>query len=94
MLKRLMNWWKRSVEYPTVPLAQAYNYLTHGIESTSGVQVNQVTVLGYPAVWRGVNLIASKLAVLPLNVYKDTRDGGRVEDANHPCLVAVKKKAI
>lgn len=52
--------------------------------SSSGIAVSRETVLGYPALWRGVNLIASTCARLPLNLYqRQSNDTRRVAD-NHP----------
>jgi HK97 family phage portal protein len=47
------------------------------------VVVDRNTVLGYPAVWRCVSLIANKVAGLPLNCYKRTPKGGRAIDLDH-----------
>ena len=45
--------------------------------------VNADTALGIPAAWRGVNLIASTAARLPLPVYRRT-DEGRERQRQHP----------
>lgn len=52
--------------------------------ASSGIAVSRETVLGYPAVWRGTNLIASTTARLPLNLYKRQADNGRTLADTHP----------
>lgn len=77
-------------ENPSVPLSvDAWNEdaswaFSGGTErSASGVRVTRRRVLGYPAVWRAVNLIAGAVAKLPLLVYRvDGRN--RDPDQGHP----------
>lgn len=45
--------------------------------NSSGVMVNQVTALGYSAVWDAVNMIANAIASLPLVPYRAQEDGTR-----------------
>lgn len=59
--------------------------LLGGRESESGVRVNPKTILQNPAVWRGVNLISSQIAKVPLVVYR-RRDGSREVARNHPAF--------
>ncbi len=75
----------RSLENPAVPLwsPAAYNYLG-APRSSSGVAIDRQTVLGYPAVWRALNLVSHKIGRLPLSVYRRNKDGGREEDTEHP----------
>src|SRR5262245_5196690 len=76
---------KRSIENPAVPLwsPAAYNYLG-APRSSSGVSIDKTSILAYPAVWRCLELISSKIGRLPLSVFKRTRTGGREEDQIHP----------
>lgn len=55
-----------------------------GAKSTSGVVVSRDTSLGYPAVWRGVNLISGDVAKLPLETYRVRPDGGKDRADTHP----------
>src|SRR5438552_1459876 len=75
----------RSLENPSVPLWSpvATNYLGSP-RSSSGVSIDRTTVLGYPAVWRALHLIAHKVGRLPLHCYKRNKDGGRAVDEEHP----------
>lgn len=85
MFNWLKNVFTRSLENPAVPASSpmAYEYLG-GRRATSGVAVDRNSVLGYPAVWRCINLISHKVGRLPLNVYKRNKDGGREIDPEHP----------
>lgn len=50
-------------------------WLGRGSKTAAGVDVDERKVLGYPAFFRGVNLLANGVGKLPLNVYRYTRDG-------------------
>lgn len=80
-----------SVENPTTPLSAANIARDFGgsASATSGVVVTKETVLGYPAVWRGVNLIAGYVAKIGFPVYKRTQgedgiESGKERDKRHP----------
>lgn len=60
---------------------------------SSGVTVNSRTVLGYPAFWRGVNIIANVCAKLPLYVRQVNDDGGKPIDRQHPAYPLLNRKA-
>lgn len=91
-----------SVENPAVPLSaifedsDVYDALTGG-STTAGVKVNRGRVLGYPAVWRAVNLIAGDVGRLPVQVYHrtgsaaDPTRGGKVADLAHPAAKLLRK---
>jgi HK97 family phage portal protein len=76
---------KRADQIPAVPLntATITRVLGVGVESSAGVAVTPDTALGYPAVWRGVNIRAGTVGRLPLNVMKRVGVGKEV-DLNHP----------
>lgn len=79
---------RRSWENPAVPLnwetPDDATYDALGAAKTAaGVRVSRKKALGYPAVWRAVNLISGDVAKLPLVVYR--RDGRNRELApDHP----------
>ena len=81
------------------PVGRNENHLWHpmpfaaGSQSSAGVQVNQRTVLGYPPLWRAINLISSSVAGLPCDVFKRQRDGGKKVAMNHPMQYLLEKKA-
>jgi HK97 family phage portal protein len=76
---------KRADQIPAVPLntATISRVLGTGGESSAGVSVTPDTALGYPAVWRGVNIRAGTVGRLPLNVMKRIGVGKEV-DEKHP----------
>jgi len=55
-----------------------------GVESKSGVQVNEETAMKYTAYYSGVRIISETIAALPLNVYKRNSDGGKQKSTDHP----------
>lgn len=67
--------------------------MTTGSKSSAGVQINQRSVLGYPPLWRAINLISSSVAGLPCDVFRRQRDGGKKVDMRHPLQYLLEKKA-
>jgi len=61
-----------SLENPSVTLTE---FLTGGTSVTAGVNVGTENTLGLPAIWRGVRLMSSIVASLPLDVYQRTKGG-------------------
>ena len=61
-----------------------WDILGAGRQSCAGVSVSREKILGYPAVWRGVNLLSRDVAKLPLFVYQRLEDGGKQRDRMHP----------
>jgi len=56
----------------------------------SGVKVNHKSVIGYPAMWRGINLLANSVGGMPLDIY---RNPAREIDRNHPAQKLMKRMA-
>lgn len=89
---------RRSVENPQVPLDAIfedhpyYDSLAGGDKTDSGVRVNVQTGLGYPPVWRAVDLISSYVAKLPLHIYERTEDGGKRRAKEHPAYGLIRRK--
>jgi HK97 family phage portal protein len=85
----------RSLENPATPLNlnddDALEILGGGA-TAAGVRVTERKALGYPAVWRAVNLIAGDVAKLSLLVYRTTGEG-RAVDTAHPAYRLTKYKA-
>lgn len=55
-----------------------------GREVSSGAVVTPSTAMGYPPLWRAINLISGSVAGLPFNVFKRQRGGGKKVDLRHP----------
>lgn len=91
----------RSVENPNVPLNVAdpddttWDALGGGERTSSGVRVTTKKALGYPAIWRAVNLISGDIAKLPLFTYKWIGENREI-DRKHPAyrLLAFKPNPI
>lgn len=63
-----------------------------GGKSTSGVEVNELTAMGYAPFWRAVNLIASDVAGMPCDIFKRQKDGGKKYAENHPAAVLLRDR--
>lgn len=64
-----------------------------GAKSTAGVKVNHKSVVGYPAFWRGVNLLANGVSGLPIDVFRREGDEDRVIAKQHPAQKLIKRLA-
>jgi HK97 family phage portal protein len=78
---------KRSLENPAVPLNSAgiESILGTGNQADSGVNVSPEKSLGYPAVWRAVNIRSGTLGRTPLNVLR-RESTGKERDESHPAF--------
>lgn len=63
------------------------------IRAKSGAAVNPKTAMGYPPLWRAVNLIANSVAGLPFDVFRRQRDGGKRVDNRHPAQALLDRSA-
>tara|TARA_B100000519_G_C14261030_1_gene448045 strand:+ start:3859 stop:5052 length:1194 start_codon:yes stop_codon:yes gene_type:complete len=48
--------------------------------SNSGVRVSEINSIGLPAVWAAVRLLSETISSLPLNVYRNDKDGSKYVD--------------
>lgn len=58
----------------------------------AGIEVNRRSILGHPAVWRCVSLIAQSCARLPVDVYRYTDRPNKEVDRNHPAWWLLRRK--
>lgn len=63
------------------------------IRATSGSRVTAKTAMGYPPLWRAINLISSSVAGLPFDVFRRQRDGGKRVDLRHPAQALLDRAA-
>ena len=74
------------LENPSVSISdpRVWDYYETGGSSFthSGVRVNTRSAMGYPPVWRGVNLISGYCAKIPLVKYERTADNGKIPDVD------------
>lgn len=84
----------RSIENPAVSLNDpaAYDYLTDGTKSSTGMSVTPRSALSCSEFWRGINLISRDVAKTPLLVYKRTGDNARERDRTHPAYRLLRRK--
>lgn len=66
---------------------------TASVAAKSGVRVSHKTAMGYPPLFRAINLISSSVAGLPLDVYRRQRGGGKKVDLRHPAQTLLDRKA-
>lgn len=72
-----------TAENPTVPLTDTSLLQLLGMEQTfSGKDVNEITALGLPAVWRAMQVTCNVPAALPFKAYRQDGDA-RVRAAGH-----------
>lgn len=91
--ERLASWLTIRTLDPLNPRDPAIvRMLGMGNVSTSGVQVDSKTVLGYPAVYRGLNIIGNGLMKVRPIIYRRTLDG-KERDHNHPSWRCVTRRA-
>lgn len=83
-----------SLENPAMSLddPDTWDDVLGGVEAESGIRVTPRRVLGYPPIWRGINLIASGCAKLPLVVYKRDGDDARERDRKHAAYRLLRRK--
>lgn len=55
-----------------------------GIESKTGIRVDEESAMKYSAYFSGIKLIAESIASLPLNVYRDLPAGGKQKETKNP----------
>src|SRR5690606_31128178 len=51
---------------------------------------NRKTAMGHPPFWRGINILASDVAKLPLIVHRRTEDDGKERATDHPAYRLLK----
>ena len=64
-----------------------------GGSTQSGVSVTPASAMGYPPVWRAINLISGDVASLPLKVYRRMPDGGKEPATSLPSYNLMRRKA-
>lgn len=86
ILKRMF----RGLNNPKVPLSDAYDLLSNGEPSKTGVVVTESKALGLPAFWKGINLISR--AVGKTQIFIKRQEGeSLVNDRLHPAWYLLRK---
>lgn len=79
--------YRNSLENPQTSLSDPDAWLVDawgGGETDAGVNVNRKTAIGYPPLWRGINLISGDVATMPLVVYERGLEEERKKATSHP----------
>jgi len=63
------------------------------VTATSGAAVNPRSAMGYPPLWRAINLISASVAGLPFDVFKRDSKGGKKVDLKHPAQQLLDRKS-
>jgi len=79
-----------TIQSPSIPLSEAYDLLTAGEKSHTGISVTQEKVLGNAGYWKGVNLISRGIAKTPIMVQKRI-DESYYYDRMHPAWYLLRK---
>lgn len=91
--ERFASLWGATTIDPVNPRdPEIVRMLGGGRDSIAGVRVDQDTCLGYPAIWRGVNILGNGLMKVRPLIYKRI-PGGKERDHNHPSWRAITRQA-
>lgn len=91
----LTNWLSfRSLENPSTSLSNPGNWLLDlwGGKSDSGINVTPETSLQVATWWQCISLLSDDFAKLPVDVFKNDRDGNREKDRKHPSYYLLRRK--
>jgi HK97 family phage portal protein len=81
---------RATIQSPSVPLSEAFDLLTQGETSKTGINVTETKALGLPAFWKGVNLIARAIGKTPIAI-KVRKGESKTFDRTHPAWYLVRK---
>lgn len=81
---------KRGMNNPAIPISEAYDLLTDGETSKTGISVTGTKALGLPAFWKGVNLVTRAVGKTPIAI--KVRSGETKSlDRTHPAWYLLRK---
>jgi HK97 family phage portal protein len=84
----------RSVlENPSIPLSKAAGMFFGGTPTEAGIAINPRSALSIRTVYQCVAMIAADVAMMPCEVMRETSDGGRKADREHPSYYNLRRKA-
>lgn len=83
-----------SIENPAMSLddPRTWDDVLGGSETETGIRVTPRKAIGYPPLWRGINLISADVAKLPLKVYQRDGDNGRSVATKHAAYRLLRSK--
>lgn len=82
------------LENPRVSLSdpRAWEELFGMEPSAAGIRVTPKSAIGYPAIWRGINLLGNGMRKLPVGLHKTTTRGELRQETKHPSYRLMHKK--
>ena len=85
---------RNSLENPAVPISSAEVLKVLGMtsDSVSGIAVNPQKALGLTPLWRGVNVLSSDVAKIPLEILRRQEDGGKERATEHPAYPLLRRR--
>lgn len=85
-----------SLENPAMSLhdPQTWDGVAGYEPSSSGVRVTAKKAIGYPPLWKGVNLLARDVAKIPMVLYKRDAENGKIEAREHSSYPLLRKRTV
>lgn len=86
---------QNNLEDPRLDLhdPKTWEGVLRGITTAAGVNVSPHSALGYPPLWRALNLISGDVGRLPLVRYRRMKDGGKETDRTGPSYRLLRRRA-
>ena len=84
---------RRSLENPNRSVADPANWFDASRKSAAGIDVNEESALGVPAIWQAVNLVAGTIGHLPLHLYKVDKNGQPTKATKDPLYSVIHDRA-
>jgi len=78
------------LDNPAIPIGSAYDLLTQGEVSKTGISVTGTKALGLPAFWKGVNLVTRAVGKTPIAI-KIRKGETKSLDRSHPAWYLLRK---
>lgn len=80
----------RGLNNPAIPITEAYDLLTGGEPSKTGISVTGTKALGLPAFWKGINLVTRAVGKTPIAI-KIRKGETKSLDRLHPAWYLLRK---
>jgi HK97 family phage portal protein len=81
------------LDNPAIPIGSAYDLLTQGEVSKTGISVTGTKALGLPAFWKGINLVSRAVGKTPIAI-KIRKGETKSLDRSHPAWYLLRKLPI
>ena len=81
---------RATIQSPSVPLSEAFDLLTQGETSKTGINVTESKALGLPAFWKGINLVSRAVGKTPIAI-KVRKGESKSFDRTHAAWYLLRK---